>query len=169
MLLPVTFFARPAPIVASELLGTYLKSTIDEKNYKSQITEVEAYEGTEDSASHARRGRTPRAETMFGPPGILYVYLIYGMHYMLNVVTHKEGIPSAVLIRSTELTRGPGKLAKEIGITKRHNNSGVTPALGVWFESEEVAPFTIKTSPRIGVEYAGNIWANQPWRFTLHR
>ena len=119
--LPIDFFARPAPLVAQELLGKYLVTIIDTKPVGFMIVETKAYEGVKDLASHASKGVTPRAKIMFGPAGYFYVYLIYGMHHMLNVVTHTDGIPSAVLIREIEGVSGPGRVAKLLSINKSLN------------------------------------------------
>ncbi len=168
-ILPVDFFARPAPVVAEELLGKYIVTHIDTKPTGFMIVETEAYEGVDDLASHASRGLTPRTTVMFGPPGHFYVYLIYGIHQMVNVVTHKKGIPSAVLIRGVEGASGPGRVTKFLNITKAHNTLKAAKKTGVWFEDRGVGANAseIKRTPRIGVEYAGPHWSQKPWRFVL--
>lgn len=135
------------------------------------ITEVEAYEGLDDRASHASRGKTPRNAVMFGPPGRWYVYLVYGMHEMLNVVTGSEGHPGAVLIRGVEGIEGPGRLTKQLSITRALNTKTAAPESGVWIEDRgvDVAPARILKTPRIGVAYAGEEWAGKPWRFVLQK
>ncbi len=165
--LPKTFFARPAPVVAEELLGKYIVTIINNKPKGFMIVETEAYEGFEDLASHAARGVTPRTKVMFGPAGRFYVYLIYGLHHMLNVVTQYEDIPSAVLIRGITGVHGPGKVAKFLAITIELNTRTASKNTGVWFADGGVIVPTkhiIKT-PRIGIEYAGPIWSKKPWRF----
>lgn len=150
------------------------------------ITEVEAYVGLEDKASHASRGRTERTKVMFGKPGHWYVYLIYGMYYCLNVVTEKEDYPAAILIRSVipecrtyERSRvsatfkkgrlmGPGRVCRYFKIDKSFNGKPATKRTGLWIEDrgEKIIPRRIKRGKRIGVEYAGQ-WKDRPWRFSL--
>lgn len=130
------------------------------------IIETEAYCGFNDKASHAARGRTPRNEVMFRSGGCAYVYLIYGMYHCLNVVTEREGYPSAVLIRVLAYPRadGPGKLCREFHITKENCN-GISLLDGVfWIEDRGLYPTKITKSPRIGVDYGG-ICAKWPRRF----
>jgi DNA-3-methyladenine glycosylase len=168
-----SFYARNAEIVAKELLGQTLVVNLNtsEKNNpekRSRIVETEAYVGTHDLACHAAKGRTKRTETMFGEAGRAYIYLIYGMYDMLNIVTGKEGEAQAVLIRAVEPlnfagdTQGPGKLCKVLGITRALNNE---PLLGskLWLEKGK-APTTITTTTRIGVAYAKE-WQDAPLRF----
>jgi len=162
------FFNRSAVSVAPELLGKFLvrkrKGVIE--NYL--ITETEAYDGPNDLASHASKGKTKRTEVMFGPAGYWYVYLIYGVYEMLNVVTGPEGYPSAVLIRGVKGVDGPGKLTRQLGITRVFNKKTATKTSGLWIEDRGIViPKTsiIQTS-RIGVAYAGE-WVKKPWRFVL--
>lgn len=164
------FFARPAPVVAEDLLGKFLVRKVNGKEISSMIIETEAYEGVEDLASHASKGRTARTEVMFGPPGHIYIYLIYGMYFMLNIVTGKKEEPSAVLIRGTEEFSGPGKLTKGTLINKELNTLTASPKTGLWFEDRgvKIDKKEIETTPRIGVSYAGRIWAKKPWRFVYN-
>jgi DNA-3-methyladenine glycosylase len=161
------FFIRPAPIVARDLLGKYLVRRINGKITAYKITEVEAYEGLEDLASHASKGRTKRTEIMFGEAGKLYIYLVYGMHHMLNIVTGQVGYPSAVLIRSVENIVGPGRLTKILKIDKSLNALDAFPKNNIWFEDrgEVIDPKKILATPRIGVDYAGPIWSKKKYRF----
>lgn len=133
------------------------------------ITEVEAYDGPEDKACHASRGRTARTSVLFGPPGHWYVYLCYGIHEMLNLVTGPEGYPAAVLIRGVEGFVGPGRVTKALGIDRRFNTRPADRAAGLWIERPSRAPdpAQILATPRIGVDYAGLEWASKPWRFVL--
>lgn len=165
------FFSRPAPEVAPDLLGKYLVRRRDGKELASMITETEAYEGAEDLACHAAKGRTNRTEVMFGRAGRLYVYLIYGMYDMLNVVTHTEDRPSAVLIRGLESVSGPGRLTRAFGITREFNTKIAAPATGLWFEDRgiKVPEKCIACTARIGVAYAGPVWAAKEWRFFLRK
>lgn len=132
------------------------------------ITEVEAYIGRDDKACHASRGKTPRTEVMFGKPGHWYVYLIYGMHCCLNVVTEEKGYPAATLIRSVDRTTGPGRVCKKFKITRELNKKSATKTSGLWIEDKGVVidPKRIKKTKRIGVDYAGE-WKDKLWRFHL--
>lgn len=132
------------------------------------ISEVEAYVGPEDKASHAHRGKTLRNVPMFGPAGRWYVYFTYGMHWMLNVVTGPDGYPAAVLIRGVEGISGPARLTKKLKIDKRFNNKSVSQRTGLWIENHgiKIKKYKIKRLPRVGVNYAGK-WAKKPLRFTF--
>lgn len=166
-ILTQAFFKRSAPEVAPDLIGKYLVREINGVQTAYMITETEAYEGTDDRASHASRGRTKRTEVMFGCPGVWYVYLIYGMYQMLNIVTGDEGHPSAVLVRGVASVNGPGRLTKALGITGAMNTSPAGRASGLWIEDrgERIDPRHIKKTARIGVDYAGPVWAKKEWRF----
>ncbi len=167
-LLNSSFFKAPTCEVAPKLLGKYLARKYRGKETAYQITEVEAYDGFEDKASHASRGKTKRNEVMFGPAGCFYVYLIYGMYWMLNIVTGPKDYPAAILIRGLEEIDGPGKLTKVLNITDKLNGKEAIPENGLWFEDRGVVipKKEIKTSPRIGVAYAGE-WAKRQYRFYL--
>ena len=132
------------------------------------ITEVEAYVGFSDRASHASRGMTPRNRVMFGPPGVWYVYFTYGMHWMANIVTGRKGYPAAILIRGVKGISGPARVTKHFGIDKRFNNKRAMPANGLWIEDRgvRIPSRQVKRSPRIGVNYAGP-WSKKLWRFYL--
>ena len=167
--LSAAFFERPAAAVAPELLGKYLVSAIGGKKSACMITETEAYIGPHDLAAHSSKGLTPRTAVMFGPPGRWYVYFTYGIHWMLNIVTGPEGYPSAVLFRGVEGIPGPARLAKQLGITGALNAHAAVPASGLWIEDRgvKVQKSAIRTSPRVGVEYAGPVWAAKPYRYFL--
>lgn len=173
------FFTQPTLRVAENLLGKVLVRNDGEKEIKAVITETEAYRGLDDKASHASRGITPRNKIMFGPAGRAYVYLIYGMHYCLNIVTEREGYPAAVLIRGVKiinesgdvfagkLLNGPGKLTKFLNIDKNLNGENILTSDNLWLEDSGGhigARAKICKGPRIGVDYAGE-WAKKPWRF----
>jgi DNA-3-methyladenine glycosylase len=160
---------RDTVAIARGLLGCRLVVRGEKGRCALRITEVEAYDGPEDRASHASRGQTPRNAVMFGPAGRWYVYLCYGVHEMLNLVTGPEGHPAAVLIRGVEGHDGPGKLTRALGIDRRFNLRPATRATGLWIEAGDraVAPEEILATPRIGVDYAGPEWAAKPWRFVL--
>jgi DNA-3-methyladenine glycosylase len=163
------FFARPALTVAKELLGKHLVRRIGNRELAVPIHEVEAYIGPHDLACHGRFGHTPRTAPMFGPAGYWYVYLCYGMHWMLNVVTNEPGHPAAVLFRGAGDFTGPGKLTKGLRIDKRLNATAAIEATGLWIEDRGlvVRRSQIKRTPRIGVDYAGD-WKEKPYRFVLN-
>jgi len=162
------FFNRPTLLVARELLGKFLVRKINGRIISGRITEVEAYIGSKDKASHALRGKTLRTEVMFGKAGHWYVYLIYGIYCCLNIVTEKEGYPAAVLVRSVDHTSGPGRVCKKFEITRGLNKKLADKASGLWIEDRgaEARPSQIKRGKRIGVDYAGE-WKDRPWRFYL--
>ena len=174
--LPRAFYARDAETVARELLGKVLVRRVDDDAWdeertvrRARITETEAYVGEHDLASHSSKGRTARNEAMFGPPGRAYVYLIYGMHHCLNVVTGKPGDGQAVLLRAAEPLdgwdadlRGPGRLARAFGLTRLHDKADLVR--GPLRLHDAPPPERIEASPRIGVDYAKD-WAQAPLRF----
>ena len=171
-ILPRVYFNRPTVTVARSLIGKYLVREIDGRILAGKIIEVEAYVGPEDKACHASKGRTQRTEVLFGPPGVAYVYLIYGMYHCLNVVTEREEFPSAVLIRAIEidgeLIDGPGRLCRALQIDRGLNRVDLTTGESLWFEDRGVLVERgdVGAHPRIGVDYAGK-WAKKPWRFRL--
>jgi len=130
------------------------------------ITEVEAYRGIEDKACHASKGRTARTEIMFQDGGRLYIYLIYGMYWMLNIVAGEKENPQAVLIRGVENLKGPGVLTRALGINKSFYGEDLVTSERIWIEDAGVVP-TIRTSPRIGIDYAGEYWKARPWRYYI--
>ncbi|MBN1404314.1 MAG: DNA-3-methyladenine glycosylase [Opitutales bacterium] len=165
--LPLSFFQRPTLELCRELLGKNLCRMRGGELLRLPITEVEAYDGPEDLASHASRGRTARNSVMFEAGGLWYVYLCYGVHWMLNIVTGDKDYPSAILIRGAGEANGPGKVTKELGIKADFNKRPAIPATGLWMEDAglHVEEHQVKTCPRVGVGYAGPIWAEKPYRF----
>ena len=168
------FFERSAVLVAPDLLGKFLvrRRKGEDGGVREEarmIVEVEAYEGFDDRASHASRGETPRNSVMFGPAGHWYVYLCYGVHEMLNVVTGPAGHPGAVLIRAVEGAVGPGRLTKALGVSREQNKKPATRKAGLWIEDRGavIPKRAILRTPRIGVSYAGHKWAGKKWRFVL--
>lgn len=154
--------------LARGLLGRVLVAAgADGGLQRARICEVEAYQGEEDLACHASKGRTKRTEVMYAAGGVWYVYLCYGVHEMLNLVTGPEGRPSAILIRGVEGAAGPGRLTRLLGIDRRFNARPASPVTGLWIEDDgyRVPRGAIRTGPRIGVDYAGPVWAAKPWRF----
>jgi DNA-3-methyladenine glycosylase len=163
------FFNRPAQQVARDLLGKRLVRRMGGRIVGAAVVEAEAYVGPHDLACHAARGRTRRTEVMFGPPGTLYVYFIYGIHWMLNVVTGEEGYAAAVLIRGIEGAIGPGRLTAALSITGELNRLPAAPQHGLWFEDAgvRVPPSRVMRTPRIGIDYAGPVWSAKKLRFVL--
>ena len=166
------YFNRPTLSVARSLIGKYLVRSINGRMLAGKIVEVEAYVGPQDKACHASKGRTQRTEVLFGPPGVAYVYLIYGMYHCLNVVTEREEFPSAILIRAIEidgeLIDGPGRLCRALQIDRCLNRVDLTTCESLWFEDRGilVERGDVGAHPRVGVDYAGE-WAKKPWRFRL--
>lgn len=188
--LPPSFYARDTLVVARELLGCVLvRRAEDGSRLAGRIVEVEAYVGEEDKACHARAGRTPRTETLYGPPGLAYVYLTYGMHHMLNAVTEAEGRPAAVLIRAAEplagldqmararglwrangadihrLLSGPAKLCQALDLDLSHNRIALRGPLLSIEPGEPIPDSRVARSARIGCESAAAPWDAMPWRF----
>jgi DNA-3-methyladenine glycosylase len=163
------FFARPTLVVAKELLGKYMVFN----GKVGRIVETEAYLGPTDLGSHARAGLTKRTSIMFGPPGHAYVYVTYGMHYMLNITAEADSVPGAVLIRALEpvegidlATNGPGRLTKALGINLSHNGMDLSgPDFFVEEDRGDKIGQIVRT-PRIGINYAGDYMA-KPWRFFI--
>lgn len=153
--------------LARWLVGKTLVRDLDGIRSAQIITETEAYDGERDLASHASKGRTKRTEVMYQAGGIWYVYLCYGVHEMLNLVTGPADHPAAVLIRGVAEISGPGRLTKRLGIDRRLNGRPAKPENGLHLEdSDLVLPRgAVRSGPRIGVDYAGPVWAGKPWRF----
>ena len=169
--LPPSFYERATEIVARELLGCILECRTPEGVASGRIVETEAYVGEHDLACHAAAGRTPRTAPLYGPPGMSYVYFIYGVHWCFNAVTRAEGEPSAVLVRAIEpltgidtmrerrpaarrdvdLTPGPGKLCAALGITGAHTALPLQRPPLVIREGEPIAASRVQVTPRIGI------------------
>ena len=161
---------QPAQVVAPELLGQWLcRRAADGTVTRLRIREVEAYCGPRDRASHAVRGMTPRTRVMFGPPGVWYVYLCYGVHWMLNLVTGAVGYPAAVLLRGAGEAVGPGRLTRALHITKAFDGQPCSKRAGLWIEGPADIPagWRRRRGPRIGVDYAGPYWARIHYRWWL--
>lgn len=171
ILSPDTFASRDSVAHARFLIGKNLVVAAPEGAFiQKRITETEAYDGPNDLACHASKGRTARTEVMFGPAGHWYVYLIYGMHEMLNLVTGPPDYPAAVLIRGLEDITGPGRLTKRLGIDRRFNALPATEASGLYLlDAPEVPDRQIATTPRIGIDYAGPEWSQRPYRFVVKK
>jgi DNA-3-methyladenine glycosylase len=167
------FYDRDTELVARELLGKLLAHRVDGVLRVGRIVETEAYLGTHDLAAHSSRGRTARTEVMFGPPGHAYVYLIYGVHHCMNVVTGPEGQASAVLLRALEpvenlagRTNGPGLLCRAMGIDRQQNGQDLFGEDFFIATPSRAEPISVVARPRIGVDYAGE-WAEKPLRFYI--
>ncbi len=182
------FFRRSTIAVARDLIGAKLVREFDDTLMSGMITETEAYLGRDDSACHAYRRQTPRNAVMFGPAGVAYVYLVYGMHFMLNIVTEKVGNPCAVLIRALEpidgltlmealrgkrgrnLSNGPAKLCQALAIDKSLNGWDVKRGKCLWLENHKrFSAKSIQAGPRIGIDYAAPKDRDAPLRFWLRR
>lgn len=166
--LDADFFDRPADRVARDLIGAMLVVRGSGGRVTRHVVhETEAYLGAHDLACHGAKGMTRRNAAMFGPAGRWYVYLCYGMHWMLNVVTGAEGVPAAVLIRGAGGFTGPGRVTKGLGIDRGLDGRPAARSAGLWFETGvDVPRRLIVRTPRIGVGYAG-VWAAKPLRFVV--
>jgi DNA-3-methyladenine glycosylase len=169
--LPRDFYDRDTMQVAQDLLGKHLVHVVDGAERVGRIVETEAYLGPHDLAAHSAKGLTNRTRVMFGPPGHAYVYLIYGMHWCMNVVTEKEGHAAAVLLRAVEpvenvegRTQGPALLCKAMGVDRRLNGHDLSSDDFYIAEPDEPTPIRIVKRPRIGVDYADH-WARRLLRF----
>lgn len=161
------FQKNDALFVAEHLIGkTLVRNFGNGEIFRSKIVETEAYYGIDDLACHASKGRTPRTDIMFQDGGKIYVYLIYGMYWMLNFVTGKKENPQAVLIRGVENCIGPGRLGRMLKLDKSFYGEDLETSERLWMEDSQIEG-TIITTPRIGIDYAGEIWKNKPWRFVL--
>lgn len=169
--LPRQFYAGRTLAVARQLIGMHLVHQDGQVRRVGRIVETEAYQGPKDLAAHSSKGKTPRNEVMFGPPGHAYVYFIYGVWYCVNVVTREAGVPHAVLVRAVEPIEGlrdkswgPGLLCRAMNIDRGLNGTDLTgPRL--WLERPVNArPVRVARATRIGVDYSGD-WAQRPWRF----
>ena len=171
--LPRSFYDRDTTLVAQELLGKHLVHVVAGVERVGRIVEIEAYLGPHDRAAHSARGLTPRTQVMFGPAGHAYVYLIYGMHWCMNVVTEEEGHASAVLLRALEpvkgvagRTQGPALLCKSMGIDGRLTGHDLSSDDLYIADPRDDAPIRIVKRRRIGVDYAGH-WARRLLRFYI--
>ena len=175
MKLSKEFYLCRAPELAPELLGKLLcrrilrlseDGRVEEKTIKCRITETECYFGESDTACHASRGITPRTEVMYREGGVAYIYLCYGIHSLLNIVSGPEGFPEAVLLRGVEGYDGPGKLTKALGIDCSLNGASFTTSEDLWLEDDGYSA-SYETGKRIGIDYATEEYRNILWRFTL--
>ena len=168
------FFERDTLEVAKDLLGCFLVRKIGKKVVRARIVETEAYKGEDDLACHASKGRTKRTEVMYGKAGHAYIYLIYGMYELLNIVTEKKDFPAAVLIRAVEIegiplkeTNGPGKLTRALQIDRQLNAEDLISSNELWLEKGKLSSSeTMQSTKRIGVDYAKHC-SEYLWRFLV--
>jgi len=162
-----SFFERNPLDLSRDLLGKILVRKYPDKSIKQyKIVEVEAYVGIIDLASHSSKGRTRRTEILYHSGGHIYMYLIYGIHWMLNVVGGKIDEPHAVLVRGLEGFIGPGRLTKALGLDKSFYGEHLIDSERIWIEDHPTQT-NIITSPRVGIDYAGEPWISKPWRFRI--
>lgn len=183
---PQEFYQRPVVEVARDLLGARLVRRLDGRSISGWIVETEAYMGEDDLACHARAGRTPRTEVMYGPAGRAYIYFIYGIHWMLNAVTGDEGDPNAVLIRAIvplegldviaarrqtarprDWTNGPARLCQALEIDRRLNGADFTDRSGVLTIEVGIAvkDAHVTVGSRVGIDNVPEPWRSKPWRW----
>lgn len=184
------FFTQPTLKVAKDLLGKYIIHKVGGKKIIGKIVETEVYIGQQDKASHAylplhlrKSGcegkKTKRNEAEYLIGGHIYIYLVYGMYWQLNISTYKEGKPECVLIRAVEpilvksniekLANGPGKLCRFLKISGKNYGLDVCKSDKIWLEDrgEKIKPAQIKAAPRVGIDYAGPYWSKIKWRFYI--
>ncbi|MBN1462273.1 MAG: DNA-3-methyladenine glycosylase [Paludibacteraceae bacterium] len=163
------FFQQDALDIAPLLLGKKLVRVFENgTRCASIISEVEVYRGEEDTACHACKGRTKRTDTMYYAGGVLYVYLIYGMYWMLNIVTGKADNPQALLIRGVDGTYGPGKVGKLVQLDKSFDAEDLVLSPRIWVEDMPEVKHYI-TLPRVGIDYATEKYRTIPWRFVISK
>lgn len=185
--LPAEFYQRPVQAVARDLLGARLVRVQDGLRLAGTIIETEAYDGESDLACHARAGRTPRTEVMYGPAGRAYIYFIYGMHWMLNCVTGEQGHPAAVLIRALQViegedevvrrragarrvdwTSGPARICQAFQIDGQFNGCNLTSQNSpLWIEPAPADSPPVLAGPRVGIQNVPEPWRSMPWRFRI--
>ncbi len=186
--LPESFYSRSVLEVAPDLLGRQLIRLINGQRVAGYISETEAYAGESDLACHARAGRTPRTEVMYGRPGHAYIYFIYGMHWMLNVVAEPEGAPAAILIRALlpsegldiiavrragvrlkDWINGPARLCQAMDIDGRLNGTNLTDPQGILViePGQPVVDEAVIQGPRVGIQGVPEPWRSKPWRYRI--
>ncbi|MFA6126515.1 MAG: DNA-3-methyladenine glycosylase [Bacteroidales bacterium] len=162
-----TFFDREALVMAPEILGkTLVRVLPDGSRISLPITEVEVYRGTDDLACHASKGLTERNRVMFGEGGIIYMYFIYGMHWMFNIIAAGPGQPEALLIRGVGEISGPGRVTKILAMDRSFYGEDLRTSKRIWLE-DAPAVTSFQTGPRVGINYAGEPWVSVPWRYRV--
>lgn len=162
--LPYEFYHRPCDVVARELVG----KVIVRDDIRLRISETEVYWGESDTACHASRGRTKRTEVLYADAGTIYVYLCYGIHWLINIVTGDADDPQAVLIRACAEAPGPGKLTKALGITGEYNRQSILQTPDLWIEDDGFR-CRVETAPRVGIGYASPEDQARLWRYILKK
>ena len=166
MRLGYEFFHRPCLEVARDLVGKILVRKTPEGELRLRITETEGYCGEADTACHAHKGRTARTEVLYADAGTVYVYLCYGIHNLMNIITGDVNDPQGVLIRCCESAPGPGRLTKRLGITREYNRRSIVTDPELWIEDDGLR-FEIETAKRVGIGYATQEDQDKLWRFVL--
>lgn len=164
--LEYAFFHRECPEVARDLVGKLLTRRMPEGELRMRISETEAYCGEADTACHAHKGRTKRTEVLYGSAGTIYVYLCYGIHWLLNIVTGEEGKPQAVLIRACAEAPGPGRLTKAMRITGEWNRKTLWNQDALWIEDDGFR-CEILEDKRVGIGYASQEDQDRLWRYKM--
>jgi len=159
-------YQKDAVSLAKGLLGKFLCRKTGRKTQKLKITETEAYYGEDDTACHAHKGKTRRTSVMYLEGGHAYIYLCYGVHWLLNIVSGKTDFPEAVLIRGVEGYNGPGKLTKALSIGKELNGENLVTSKQLWIEDNGEKP-AFKAGKRVGINYASDEDKNRLWRFMV--
>ena len=168
------FYTGDTLKVSKELLGKFIVRKIGNKELSGRIIETEAYIGPRDKASHAYGGKiTPRNKAEYLVGGYIYIYLVYGMYWQLNITTAKEGSPECVLIRALDLGKianGPGKVCRYLQLDKKFYGEDLTKSARIWLEDrgEKINVSRISATGRIGIDYAGPYWSRRKWRFVLN-
>ena len=168
-----SFYTKPALTIAKDLLGKYIVRKIGRKELIGRIIETEAYIGPQDKASHAYNGKiTPRNKVEYLIGGYIYIYLVYGMYWQMNIVTAKHGEPECVLIRALDLGKianGPGKVCNYLKLDKSFYKEDLSKSKRIWLENrgEKIKPCQILATKRIGIDYAGLYWSRRKWRFMV--
>jgi len=162
-----TFYQRDALTIAPEILGkTLVRAWPDGTRICLPISEVEVYLGTHDRACNASKGKTERNQIMFANGGVIYMYLVYGMHWMFNIVTGTVDQPEALLIRGIGNIYGPGRVTRHLQLDKHFYGEDLATSEMIWLE--EAPPVKrYSTGPRVGINYAGEPWVSMPWRYKI--
>lgn len=169
MILTEEFFHRDALVVAPELVGKIIVRRLNDGTIiRERIAEVEVYRGEEDKACHASKGRTKRTEILYSESGLIYVYLCYGIHWLMNVITGEKEQPQGILIRCGDVHNGPAKLTKYLQIDGSFNGEKICGNDRIWIEDDGFSP-EIKTAPRVGIDYAGDYWRDIKWRYIAEK
>ena len=163
--LDADFFHRDVLETAPDLVGKILVHRLaDGTELRERIAETEAYRGEEDKGCHAAKGRTKRTELLYGESGVIYVYLCYGMHWLMNIITGEKEQPQGILLRAGEHFDGPAKLTTNMKLDGSFNGIHLNDIEEIWFEDDGFIP-EINTSPMVGIDYAGDYWKDIEWRF----